>query len=60
MPKMQIAIFVVIDVVLVLAVVIAVFHHEKIFYVMMAFIVLSVVNGIFLIVTVVRSTTARK
>jgi hypothetical protein len=60
MPRKQIAIFVAIDVILVLAVLVAVFHHVKILYVMTAFILLSVINGIFLIVTVLRSTPARK
>ena len=56
MPKKQIAIFVVVDVILAVAVLIAVFHHVKILYVLVAFTFLSVINGIFLIVTVVRRT----
>jgi hypothetical protein len=60
MPKKQIAIFVVIDVILVVAAVIAAFRHVKILHVMMAFIVLSVVNGILLIVTALRGTAARR
>jgi hypothetical protein len=56
MPKKQIAIFVVIDLILVVAVLIAVFHHVKILYVLLAFTLLSVINGIFLIVTVVKRT----
>lgn len=60
MPKTQIAIFVVIDVILVIAVVVAAFHHVKILYVMTAFIVLSVINGIFLIVTVLKNTPPQK
>ena len=56
MPKKQLAIFVIVDLILVAAVLVAVFHHLKIVYVMLAFIVLSVINGIFLIVTVVRRT----
>lgn len=56
MPKKQLTVFVVIDVVLVIAVLIAAFHHVKIAYVLLAFTVLSVINGIFLIVTVVRRT----
>jgi hypothetical protein len=59
MPKKQIAIFVVIDVILVAAVLVAVFHHVRILYVMTAFIVLSVANGILLIFTVLRSTGIR-
>ena len=60
MPKKEIAIFVVIDVVLVIAVIVAALHHIKILYVMMAFIVLSVINGIFLIVTVLKNTPPQK
>jgi hypothetical protein len=56
MPKKQIAIFVVVDLILVVAVLVAVFRHVKILYVLLAFTVLSVINGIFLIVTVVKRT----
>jgi hypothetical protein len=56
MPKKQIAIFVVVDLILVVAVLVAVFRHVKILYVLLAFTVLSVTNGIFLIVTVVKRT----
>ena len=56
MPKKQIAIFVVVDLILVLAVLVAVFRHVKILYVLLAFTFLSVINGIFLIVTVVKRT----
>ena len=56
MPKRQIAIFVAIDLILVAAVVIAVFRHVPILYAMAAFVVLSVINGVFLIVTVVKRT----
>ena len=56
MPKKQIAIFVVIDVVLVAAVLVAAFHHMKILYILLAFTLLSVLNGIVLIVTVVKNT----
>jgi hypothetical protein len=56
MPKKQIAIFVVIDVILVVAVLVAAFHHMKILYVLLAFTLLSVLNGIVLIVTVVKNT----
>jgi len=59
MPKKQLAIFVVIDVILVIGVLIAAFQHVKILYVLLAFAVLSVINGIFLIVTVVRNTAQR-
>ncbi|HEU5234917.1 MAG TPA: hypothetical protein VFU50_18825 [Terriglobales bacterium] len=56
MPKKQIAIFVVIDVILVVAVLVAAFHHMKILYVLLAFTLLSVLNGVVLIVTVVKNT----
>jgi hypothetical protein len=56
MPKKQIAIFVVVDLILVVAVLVAVFRHVKILYVLLAFTFLSVMNGIFLIVTVVKGT----
>lgn len=56
MPKKQIAIFVVIDVILVVAVLVAAFHHMKILYVLLAFTLLSVLNGLVLIVTVVKNT----
>ena len=56
MPKKQIAMFVVIDVILVVAVLIAAFHHMNILYVLLAFTLLSVLNGIVLIVTVVKNT----
>lgn len=59
MPKKQLAIFVVIDVILVIAVLVAAFQHVKILYVLLAFAVLSVINGLFLIVTVVRNTAQR-
>jgi len=56
MPKKQIAIFVVVDLMLVVGVLVAVFRHAKILYVLLAFTCLSVINGIFLIVTVVKRT----
>lgn len=59
MPKKQIAIFVIVDLILVLAVLVAAFRHVKILYVMLAFIVLSAINGIFMIVAVVRRTDGR-
>jgi hypothetical protein len=59
MPKKQLAIFVVVDVILVIAVLVAAFQHVKILYVLLAFAVLSVINGVFLIVTVVRNTAQR-
>jgi hypothetical protein len=59
MPKKQIAIFVLIDLILVAAVIFAVFHHMRIVPAMIAFTVLSVINGVFLIITVVKSTSTR-
>jgi hypothetical protein len=55
MPKRQIAIFVAVDLILVAAVIIAVFRHISIVYAMAAFVVLSVINGLLLIVTVVKT-----
>jgi hypothetical protein len=59
MPKKQLAIFVVIDLILIAAVLVAVFQHVKVIYVMAAFILLSAINGMFLIVTVVKRTGTR-
>ena len=59
MPKKQLAIFVVIDLILISAVLVAVFQHVKVIYVMAAFILLSAINGMFLIVTVVKRTGTR-
>jgi len=56
MPNKQIVIFVVIDVILVIAVLMAAFQHVKILYVLLAFTFLSVINGIVLIVAVVKNT----
>jgi len=56
MPKQQLAIFVLIDLILIAAVLVAVFQHMKVLYVMPAFILFSVLNSIFLIVTVVKRT----
>jgi hypothetical protein len=56
MPKKEIAIFVVIDVILVAAAIVAAFRHVKILYVIVAFAVLSVLNGLILIITLVRRT----
>lgn len=56
MPKKQIAIFVVVDTILVVAVLVAVFHHLKILYVLLAFSLFSVLNSILLIVTVLKNT----
>jgi hypothetical protein len=54
MPKKEIAIFVVIDIILVAAAIVAAFRHVKILYVIVAFAVLSVLNGLILIITLVR------
>lgn len=54
MPKRELTIFVVIDLLLVAAVLIAVFHHVKILYVILVFFILSAINGLFLIFAVVR------
>ena len=53
-PKENFAIFVIVDVILVVAAIIAAFRHVKILYVILAFFVLSAINGLFLIVAVVR------
>lgn len=58
MPKKELAIFVIVDVVLVIAAIIAAFRHVKIVYVLFGFLVLSVINGILLIVTTVRKPGA--
>ena len=54
MPKKELAVFVVIDVILVVAAIVAAFHHVQILYVIAGFFVLSAINGVFLIVTVVK------
>jgi hypothetical protein len=58
MPKKELAIFVVIDLILVVAAIVAAFRHVKIVYVISAFFVLSAVNGVVLIVTVVKRPRA--
>jgi hypothetical protein len=60
MPKKQLAVFVVIDLILVAAAIVAAVRHVKPLYVMLGFIAFSVINGIFLIVTVVRRTEPRQ
>jgi hypothetical protein len=60
MPKKQLAVFVVVDLILVVAAIVAALRHVKILYVMLGFIAFSVINGIFLIVTVVRRTEPRQ
>ena len=59
MPKKQLAVFVLFDLILVAVAIVAVLRHVKVLYVMMGFIAFSVINGLFLIVTVVRNTKAR-
>jgi len=59
MPKKQLAVFVFFDLILVAVAIVAVLRHVKVLYVMMGFIAFSVINGLFLIVTVVRNTKAR-
>ena len=56
MPKKELVAFVVVDLILVAIAILAVLRHVKVLYVILAFIVFSVINGIFLIVTVVRKT----
>jgi len=59
MPKKELAAFVLVDLFLVAIAILAVLRHVKVLYVMLGFIGFSVVNGIFLIVTVIRRTTPR-
>jgi hypothetical protein len=54
MPKKELAIFVVVDLILVAAAILAAFRHVKIVYVILFFFILSAINGMFLIVTLVR------
>jgi len=60
MPKKQLALFVIVDLLLVAAAIVAVLRHVRVLYVMLGFIAFSVINGIFLIVTVVRRTEPRQ
>ena len=60
MPKKQLIAFVIVDLMLVAAVIVAVVHHVKVLYVMLGFIAFSVINGILLIVTVVKKTEQRQ
>ena len=60
MPKREIALFVVIDVILVAIAIMAAIRHVKVLYVLLAFLVLSVINGIFLIVSVLRRTAGSR
>jgi hypothetical protein len=57
-PKTQIAIFVAVDLLLVAAVIYAVIRHVPVRQAMYAFIALSVLNGIALIVAVVRRSSS--
>jgi hypothetical protein len=54
MPKKELAIFVAVDLILVAAAILAAFRHVKIIYVILFFFILSAINGMFLIVTLVR------
>ena len=54
MPKRELAIFIVVDVLLAIAVVVAAFQHLPILAVLVAFAVLSVINGVFIILALVR------
>ena len=58
-PKNQLVAFVIIDLILVAVAIFAVLRHVQVLYVMMGFIVFSVINGVLLIVTVVRKTEPR-
>ncbi len=58
MPKKELAIFVVIDLILVVAAIAAVFQHVKVLYVIVVFGVLTVINGLVLIVSLVRQPRA--
>ncbi|PYY11603.1 MAG: hypothetical protein DMG61_18525 [Acidobacteria bacterium] len=59
MPKKQLIVFVIVDLILVAAAIVAVLRHVKVLYVMLGFIAFSIINGIFLIITVVRKTEQR-
>lgn len=54
MPKKELAIFIVIDVLLAAAVIVAAFHHLPILAVLLAFTFLSVINGVFIVIALVR------
>jgi hypothetical protein len=54
MPKKELTIFVLIDFILVAAAIFAVFQHVKVLYVIAAFGVLTGINGLFLIISVVK------
>ncbi|PYY00265.1 MAG: hypothetical protein DMG64_17100 [Acidobacteria bacterium] len=60
MPKKQLTVFVIVDLILVAAAILAVLRHVKVLYVMLGFIAFSVINGIFLLVTVLRKTEPRQ
>jgi len=59
MPKKQLIVFIIVDLILVAAAIAAVLRHVKVLYVMLGFIAFSIINGIFLIITVVRKTEQR-
>lgn len=54
MPKKELIIFVVIDLILVAGAIVAAFQHLKILYVVAVFGVLTAINGLFLIISIVR------
>jgi len=60
MPKKQLTVFVIVDLILVAAAILAVLRHVKVLYVMLGFIAFSVINGTFLLVTVLRKTEPRQ
>lgn len=59
MPKKELTIFIVIDVILAIAVIIAAFHHLPIVAVLLAFTLLSVINGVFIVVALVRKQSPK-
>lgn len=58
MPKKELTIFVVIDLILVAGAVVAAFQHVKIVYVIAVFGLLTAINGLFLIISIVRQPRA--
>ena len=58
MPKKELAIFVIIDLILVAAAIIAVFRHVKVLYVIAVFALLTVINGLIVIVSLVKQPRA--
>ena len=58
MPKKELAIFVIIDLILVAAAIIAAFQHVKVLYIIVVFALLTVINGLVLIVSLVKQPRA--